>query len=158
MFHENWYSETQCNDLKNLLKQTLSLTEGHIIEIGCWEGRSTYNLAQTCYPQTLLCNDTWLGNIEESKATDKTNISELLAKERNVYETFIHNMNLLTQGNYTVIKKDCIEWLSTYNEPIKFIHIDASHEYESVAKTLDKVLPLMVKGGIVCGDDFIDMI
>jgi hypothetical protein len=65
-------------------------------------------------------------------------------------------MNTLTKNNYKIVKEDCIKWLTNYNEPIKFIHIDASHEYESVYKTIQLVLPKMVKGGIICGDDFIN--
>ena len=75
-------------------------------------------------------------------------------KVRDVYSIFIDNMENNTQKNYTVVKKDCIEWLKTFKEPIKFIHIDASHEYESVFETIKLVLPNMVKGGIICGDDY----
>ena len=63
-------------------------------------------------------------------------------------------MNSQTNKNYTVAKRDCLEWLSEYNGNIKFIHIDASHEYDSVYKTIQLILPHMVKGGIICGDDF----
>jgi hypothetical protein len=52
------------------------------------------------------------------------------------------------------MKEDCIEWLKTFEDSIKFIHIDASHEYESVFETIKLVLPKMVKGGIICGDDY----
>jgi hypothetical protein len=52
------------------------------------------------------------------------------------------------------VKEDCIEWLKKYEGLIKFIHIDASHEYESVFETIKLVLPKMVKGGIICGDDY----
>lgn len=65
-------------------------------------------------------------------------------------------MNLLTAGNYEIVKKDCNEWLKEFNKPIKFIHIDASHDYESVLKTILLVLPLMVSGGIIYGDDFLN--
>jgi hypothetical protein len=63
-------------------------------------------------------------------------------------------MDSCTQKNYRVVKKDCIEWLKTWDNPIKFIHIDASHEYESVFETIKLALPHMVKGGIICGDDY----
>jgi hypothetical protein len=49
-----------------------------------------------------------------------------------------------------------VKWLKIFNEPVKFIHIDASHEYDSVAETIKLILPNMVKGGIICGDDFIN--
>ena len=64
-------------------------------------------------------------------------------------------MNLLTKSNYVVKKQDCIKFLQDYNEPIKFIHIDASHDYDSVYNTIKLVLPNMVKGGVICGDDFL---
>lgn len=66
MFNENWYMDIQCEHLK-LLAKTVKHLNGKCIEIGCWEGKSTYNLANELYPDILLCNDTWLGNIEERR-------------------------------------------------------------------------------------------
>ena len=152
-FNEDWYSSEQINNLVNLLKNINDLS-GSIIEIGCWEGKSAISIANKCYPETLNCNDTWLGNIQESIVTGQEHLTETILKTRDVYSIFINNMNSLTQKNYKVVKQDCIEWLKTYNAPIKFIHIDASHEYESVFQTIQLVLPKMVNGGIICGDDF----
>ena len=156
MFHENWYSDDQQKNLGNLSKMVSNL-EGSCIEIGCWEGKSTYYLANQIYPEILICNDTWLGNVEESKITGVKHISEKIAEERDVYSIFINNMNSLTQKNYSVVKKDCLEWLKTYNNPVKFCHIDFSHEYESIYQTIQLLLPHVVKGGILCGDDFINL-
>ena len=154
MFNEDWYSADQCN---NLIKLVISVNEikGSVIEIGCWEGKSTICIANACYPDNLICNDTWLGNVAESNITGIKHITEVILENRNVYNIFMNNMNNNTRKNYTVVKKDCIEWLKTFNEPIKFIHIDASHEYDSVFETIKLVLPNMVKGGIICGDDFL---
>lgn len=55
MFNECWYSDSQINDLCRLAKEIREL-EGSIIEIGCWEGKSTYNLANSVYPEILICN------------------------------------------------------------------------------------------------------
>jgi len=154
MFNEEWYIESQLNNLCDLLPQVKNL-QGSIIEIGCWEGRSTHRLANACYPETLICNDTWLGNVQESLVTGQEHITEQIVKTRNVYAIFVNNMDSLTQHNYTIVKQDCLEWLTTYTDPIKFIHIDASHEYESVVRTIRLVLPILVKGGVICGDDFL---
>jgi predicted O-methyltransferase YrrM len=154
MFNENWYSETQINDLIELVKKVKHI-DGNIIEIGCWEGKSTISLANACYPETIICNDTWLGNTEESVCTGITHVTEIILKERDVYSIFIDNMDNHTNKNYTVIKEDCLVWLEKFEGFIKFIHIDASHEYESVYKTIQLVLPKMVKGGIICGDDYL---
>jgi len=64
-------------------------------------------------------------------------------------------MNTLIKQNYKVVKIDCLEWLKIYNKPIKFCHIDASHDYESVYRTIRLLLPNVVRGSILCGDDFI---
>ena len=63
-------------------------------------------------------------------------------------------MDKLTKQNYTVIKQDCLEWLKEYDGQVKFCHIDASHDYESIHSTISLLLPKLVKGGILCGDDF----
>jgi predicted O-methyltransferase YrrM len=155
MFNENWYSESQLQDVIMLLHRAKHL-DGNIIEIGCWEGKSTVQLANHSYPESIICNDTWLGNVAESILTGTTHVTEEIVKHRDVYGIFVNNMNTLTKQNYNIVKEDCIQWLSSYDKPIKFIHIDASHEYESVFKTIQLVLPKMVKNGIICGDDFIN--
>ncbi len=155
MFHEDWYHDSQCQRLKQLVKSIKHIKEGDVIEIGCWEGKSTHHIANECYPQTVICVDSWMGNTEESLLTGVTHITEVVLKERDVYQTFLQNMNELTKQNYKVEKRDCFDWLNQYDGKIKFIHIDASHEYYSVKKTIDLVLPKMVSGGILCGDDFV---
>ena len=154
MFHEVWYTDTQAQNLANLAKQVTNLN-GSIIEIGCWEGKSASYLANSVYPEILICNDTWQGNVEETKVTGELHISEKIAKERDVYSVFLENMNTLTKKNYTVVKEDCLVWLKSYSDPVKFCHIDASHEYASVYKTIALILPNVVEGGVLCGDDFL---
>lgn len=153
VFNEDWYSDTQITDLISLVKIIKHL-DGNIIEIGCWEGKSTVALANAVYPQTLLCNDTWMGNVAESEITGVNHVTCDILQHRDVYNIFLDNMNTLTKQNYSVIKDDCLLWLQSYNEKIKFCHIDASHEYESVYKTIELLLPNIVSGGILCGDDF----
>ena len=155
MFNENWYPEQQCKDLIGLYDNVINL-EGDVIEIGCWEGKSTIQLANKCYPEILICNDTWLGNVQESIITGHLHPTEIICKQRDVFGVFTKNMDDNTQKNYSVIKRDCIEWLKEYSGKIKFIHIDASHEYESVYDTIQLVLPRMVSNGIICGDDFVN--
>ncbi len=152
-FTEDWYGEEEIEYLIEQVNKVKHL-QGAVIEIGCWEGRSTHNLANEIYPEILICNDTWLGNVEESKVLGFKHDTIQILERRDVYKKFIDNMNYLTRKNYTVVKEDCNIWLQHFNEPIKFCHIDACHDYDSVARTINLVLPKMVKGGIICGDDF----
>ena len=154
-FNEDWYSYSQLHNLVTLLHK-VDFVEGDVIEIGCWEGKSTIDIANNCYPQILICNDTWLGNVAESIVTGAEHPTESILKTRDVYSIFINNMNISTRQNYEIVKQDCLEWLQIYNGFIKFIHIDASHEYESVFETIRLALPKMVKGGIMFGDDFLN--
>lgn len=153
MFNEDWYSGNQCVELIKLVRQVSHLN-GEVIEIGCWEGKSTICIANNCYPSNVICNDTWLGNVEESKLTGIKHITEIILETRDVYSIFIKNMDFFTKKNYSVVKEDCLKWLQTFCQPVKFIHIDASHEYDSVLKTIQYILPNMISGGIICGDDF----
>jgi len=155
MFNENWYSEDQALFLQKLVSQTHGIS-GSVIEIGCWEGKSTTYIANACYPENVICNDTWLGNIAESQLTGITHVTEIILKNRDVYSIFLNNMKSLTKDNFSVVKQDCLEWLQTYKEPIKFCHIDASHEYQSVYDTIKLIIPNLQKGGIICGDDFLN--
>lgn len=153
-FNEIWYSDSQCDNIAELIKQTADI-KGLNIEIGCWEGKSTIALANACFPEFLYCNDTWEGNIEEAKVTGLSHPSVEIISKRDVFGTFNNNMKNETKGNYIIIKKDCHDWLISIKEEIKFVHIDASHDYFSVKKTILEILPNLVYGGILCGDDFL---
>lgn len=149
MFHENWYSSGQLKELIATYDLVRHL-EGAILEIGCWEGRSTVALAKACDPELLVAVDTWEGNTDESPY----HASILLAKQRDVYGRFLKNIELLTNGNVKPVKEDCHKFLAGFGEPTKFLHLDASHDYESVRRTLQAAVPLIVPGGIICGDDY----
>ena len=153
-FTEDWYGWDQCNDLCSLAESIKEL-QGNYVEIGCWEGKSTHRLTNAIYPQKLICNDTWMGNVAESMMSGETHITEIILAQRDVYKTFVENMDKLTRGNFNIVREDCLKWLETYPEKIKFCHIDASHEYESVYKTIELLKPKLVPGAILCGDDYL---
>jgi predicted O-methyltransferase YrrM len=149
-FHENWYADDQLLRICDLLAGIRPLS-GAVIEIGSWEGKSTVALAHACHPQLLLAIDTWEGSRDE----DPEHGSVHLARERDIYGQFLINIQLLTKGNVKPVRADCHEFLKTWRGPIKFAHIDASHDYISVKRTLEAMLPWMVPGGLLCGDDIL---
>ena len=61
----------------------------------------------------------------------------------------------MTRQNVRICKADAFEFLSDFEEPIKFCHIDASHDYHSVRRTIEMLLPRLVPGAILCGDDYL---
>lgn len=156
IFKDNWYSTQQLEYLKVLASMTNHL-EGLILDIGVWEGKSTIGIAHAVYPHIITAVDHFKGNTDESRVTNKTHISEELARIRDVHKEFVDNMEKYTRGNYILMNEDCFEYLRTLNSntKIKFVHIDASHDYFSVKNTLLLLLPLMVENGVICGDDYV---
>jgi len=148
-FQENWYPDEQLP----LLAQAFGIAreqQGSILEIGCWEGKSTVALANACYPETLVAIDSWQGNLTEG--ADHETVRAL--EERDVYAAFLANIEQKTQRNVDVHRKDCFEFLESFDAPVKFCHVDAAHDYSSVKRTIELLLPRVVAGGVLCGDDY----
>jgi hypothetical protein len=154
IFHEDWYHPEQLKELAKLAYDSKYLNhdfrEYKNLEIGCWEGRSTIEIANSIFPEEIICVDTWRGNIEEGEE-----YSQKAARTRNVYAQFLDNMIECTKGNFLPIKINCHSYLKNDTRIYKFVHIDACHDYESVYKTIEALLPKMIVGGIMCGDDYL---
>lgn len=154
-YHEDWYSGGQALYVGQLARQA---PVGALVEIGCWEGRSTVVLAQMVAPRILHCVDHWKGNTDE----DPNHDSGRVARERNVYQTFAHNMQALTSDNIGVYHDDWQTWIREWPEwsknydhgsSIAFLHLDASHDRASVRDCLLAIKPYLVPGAVLCGDD-----
>lgn len=156
-FHEDWYSGGQALYVGQLARQA---PEGAMVEIGCWEGRSSVVLAQMIAPRVLHCVDHWQGNLDE----DPNHESAQIAAGRDVKTTFANNMERCTTGNAQPFRGSWQEWVYGYGEPyytgwrgpIAFLHLDASHDRASVRDCLLAIKPFLVDGAILCGDDAYD--
>ena len=149
VFHEQWYAEGELTSLEAAVRFVKPL-DGAIVELGCWEGRSTAVIANACFPEVVTAVDTWQGSLSESP----THETVRLARERDVFATFQENMRILTSGNVAVQRVNALEFLSRTTAPIKFCHIDAAHDFVSVKETLRCLVPRLVAGGILFGHDF----
>ncbi len=153
-FHEDWYSGAQALYVGQLARQA---PQGAIVEIGCWEGRSSIIIANLINPRILHCVDHWQGNIDE----DADHESGKIAQERDVYTTFRDNMERCTDGNWMARREPwqsaVADWKWDHDDPaIAFIHLDASHDRASVRDCLLALKPFLVDGAILCGDDAYD--
>ena len=142
-FGEAWFPPASQKALGDLYDRTAGL-EGDVVEVGCWTGRSTVALANACYPSVVHAVDTWNGSPGE--------ISHDLAAERDVFSEFLSNIGRFTTGNVVPHVMGWREYLPT-SGPIRFLHIDAEHSYVEVKDNIEAALPLMVPGGVICGDD-----
>lgn len=144
VFHEAWFGDASCQALADLYAKTEGV-HGRVIEVGCWEGRSTIALAAACHPEIVHAVDTWQGSPGE--------ISEQLAAERDVYARFKANVYAETCGNVEAFRMGWREYFASRPDPIRFLHIDAEHSYREVFDNIAAALPLMAPGGVICGDD-----
>ncbi len=151
-FHENWYSGAQALYVGQLARQA---PEGAMVEIGCWEGRSSIVIANLINPRVLHCVDHWQGNIDE----DADHESGKIASERDILATFVGNMERCTPQNWTEYKQNWQTWVTCWKpngRSIAFLHLDASHDRASVRDCLAAIKPFLVEGAILCGDDAYD--
>ena len=149
-FTENWYSSSQLNSLRGACGKVTKL-EGAVIEIGCWEGKSTCTIANMLKDDVVQAVDTWQGNLTEGESHP----SVVAAKERDVFGQFNRNVERLTKGNVNPLISDCFDYIQALDVPVKFAHIDAAHDYASVKKTIASLKKHLVVGGVLCGDAFI---
>lgn len=145
-FHEDWMSGGQALYLGQLARHA---PDGAFVEIGAWEGRSAITLCQMVAPRIVTVIDHWRGNTDEGERHESTQI----AKERDVFVTFRENMLRCTGGNYVIRRQSWQRAMATWDAPIAFLHLDASHDRESVRDCLIAVKPYLVDGAILCGDD-----
>jgi len=143
-FTEDWFGPASQHAVARLVDRTRGLA-GRVVEVGCWEGRSTIAIANACYPDTVHAVDTWEGSPGE--------ISAELAAQRDVFARFSENVDQATRGNVEPFRMDWRTYFDADAGPVRFLHIDAEHTYQEVFDNITTVLPLMVAGGIICGDD-----
>lgn len=143
-FTENWYDDYAVRFLGALVRSTADVP-GRVIEVGCWEGKSTIGLANAAYPTVIDAVDTWAGSPGE--------VSEKLAAERDVYATFCQNIASATRGNVTPHRCDWRTFFDSLDDPIRLCHIDATHSYNEVFDNIQAARKLLSPGGVICGDD-----
>lgn len=106
---------------------------GIIVEVGSFKGRSSYAWAASCKPNVrVFCLDRF---------------------DDYFYPDFQENMKNFT--NVTAIKCDVPYNMDGWvNQPIDIFFLDGLHTNPHDLHTLNYFLPLIKKGGILCGHDY----
>ena len=123
-----------------------------IAEVGCWRGRTTRVLCDhTRGP--VYAVDTWDGSpgLEEEMAFMRSHTGD----RDWVFHEF--QRNLAGAGQLQIIREPSVIAASVlWHKGIRFamVFIDALHDYDSVRKDIQAWLPLMMRGGLLCGHDF----
>ena len=117
--------------------------------VGTYTGRSAFIIAERTW-ECLYCIDTFEGSGDfASPMTDS------YAKGA-VLEAFLQNLDQF--GRKEIIKVLKKTSLSAAKEqrypPLDLVFLDADHRYSQISKDIAAWLPLIRKGGIICGHDF----
>jgi len=130
-----WMTEDELSILKYLAARADS-----IVEVGCWKGRSTKALLESCNG-IVHAVDHWCGTEGDSTI--------LAAYKLNIYNDFIKNV-----GHYPNLKilKGSSQEKSKEIEEVDMVFIDAGHSYEECKNDIELWLPKCRK--IIAGHDY----
>jgi hypothetical protein len=131
---------------------------GVLVELGCYQGKSTVIIADHRRPGERLVvvdlfgSEVGLSDDDEGAANRREVVSTYKTLTREKFEAnflaFHSELPEIVHGLSTEIVK--------HVEPgtVRFAHIDASHMYPQVAEDIANVRKLLAPGGVVALDDF----
>jgi hypothetical protein len=150
-FDEEWMGQGQL-DILAALAQSTGYLDGAAIEIGTWQGRSAIPVANATHPRVLHVVDHWEGDDPEAVAAGRGIRPELVARDN--YGIFQANVAEGTKGNVEVWEMGWREFAAQWKDPIRFLHLDATHTTAEVSANIAALLPYAVPGTIFAGDDW----
>jgi hypothetical protein len=117
----------------------LAPSNGQAVELGSYYGRSSLVISQV---RPLFCIDNWTTGAETSTGPENPG---------DIMPDFIANI----AGTACLpIRGQTVDVGKTFAQPIAFLFIDASHDYESVRADMDAWLPKLIPGAIVVFHDY----
>ena len=128
-----------------------------IIEVGCFEGRSTLWFADkflTNPSSRMYCIDTWMGGEEVERV-------KLNFDMHQVKSNFVQNISSHPRFNQTITKQatsvqGLIDLSAAYLNQIDFIYLDGSHTQKDTLIDLVLALNLIKVGGMIIVDDYMN--
>lgn len=135
-----------------------------IIEVGSWKGQSAITMGKVLRSLDVKCEircvDTWLGALEFWWARDKSRDLRLKNGYPQVYYQFLSNVVHNKMEDIILpfpTTSDIAHRFFKKNKiTAQLIYIDASHEQGDVYRDISNYYELLLPGGVIFGDDFIN--
>jgi hypothetical protein len=133
-----------------------------VVEIGVWKGASVITMARRMKELRLdgvvVAIDTWLGSVEHWRRDRYYPSLGLEMGRPQVQRVFMSNILSEQLQDYVLpLPLDSINaslLLRKKAVAIDLLHIDAGHDYDSVATDLKIWWPALRRGGVLIGDDY----
>lgn len=145
----NWFSKIEVKELSRILCK-LPVSLGRVVEIGTYKGQSAKTLISSLNKinstEKLICVDPFSDFSLQS--------SSIIESGEHVYRTFISNMKELGyQDRYEHFRMYSDEFWTQFKEPVRFVLIDGSHEYDYVKSDIRNSYSNLSMGGVLVLDD-----
>lgn len=120
------------------------------LEIGSWEGLSSFFILNNLPNARLTCVDTWKGADEHKDGTAAT--SDVLS---GIEQAFDQNLSRFS-GRLTKFKGSSQDFFnqSTFRSHFDFIYVDGSHHCDDVIIDAIKCFEMLKVGGVMIFDDY----
>lgn len=135
-----WMSPDELKLLATIANKSLS-----IIEVGCFEGRSTRAMADNS-DGIIYAIDTWSGELKDSQGY----LEEIV--DDNTLNKFINNTIGLRAS--VMVCRGTFEEFHRKLGRADFIFLDADHSYEGTKRDIELALEHIKPGGIIAGHDY----
>jgi GR25 family glycosyltransferase involved in LPS biosynthesis/predicted O-methyltransferase YrrM len=146
---QGWFGPDQQSLYKSIVSKLPN--DSHIVEIGCWKGRSTscmgVEIANSGKNIKFDCVDNFMGSLEHQ---DDPSIIH-----RTLYQEFLLNIGPVRKYVNPIVEFSVVAARRYEDKSLDFVFIDGEHSYRSVRADILAWLPKLKPGGIIAGDDFI---
>lgn len=121
------------------------------VEVGVLRGEFAAHILKYWKGKKLFCVDGWrhmTGLIDINNPDHNGHLDNMAKAFMAVYGF---------QGRATLLRELSLEAAQLFpNEAVDFVYLDAAHNYDNVRKDLRAWYPKIVRGGILCGHDYLD--
>jgi hypothetical protein len=134
-----------------------------IVDVGVWKGQSTIFMAKILHKilnegehGCVIAVDTFLGSPEHWRHDGR--LFERVFGMPDIYRTFLENV--FFEGVHELVvplpqtSANAARILNATGLRVGLVHVDASHDYESVLQDATNYWPLLAAGGVLVGDDY----
>ena len=144
-FTSDWFS-WNIETWKSVLER-LDLRPAKVLEIGCFEGRSTVWMIEHLFGSNggkLFCVDSWDGASSAESAFDK-----------NTQLSLVHRPNVSLEKLKGSSNLTLTQLVSAHYETFDLIYVDGSHDAPDVLCDLTCAFLLCRNGGLIICDDYL---
>jgi predicted O-methyltransferase YrrM len=135
----------------NQAEPMLALLEAHqplvTVEVGSWKGGSAIAMARVVrqWGGVVYCVDTWTGDVTGGPVSGYPGM---------ILDAAASMVDLGVAASIRLIPALSLDAAQHWQGPIHCLFIDADHTYPSVRADLQAWFPLLIKGGLIAGDDY----